>query len=143
VIETLQLVYDKHAVLLVGFWFLSLASFLGTLVALPFVLARIPTDYFTRGKRDPQRQARKSPIVFLALSAVKNGLGVLLVIAGVFMLVLPGQGLLTIVAGFALTNFPGKFKLEKRLIFLPGVFRTVNRIRRRMGRPPLDGPAPQ
>ena len=35
---------------------------------------------------------------------------------GILMLVLPGQGLLTILVGLMLSDYPGKFKLEKELL---------------------------
>jgi hypothetical protein len=56
------------------------------------------------------------------------------------MLVLPGQGLLTILMGLALTNFPGKYTLERRLVRLPSVAGGLNRIRALAGKPELEIP---
>ena len=67
----------------------------------------------------------------------KNVLGAVLMIAGVAMLVLPGQGLLTMVLGFLLIDFPGKYRLERWLVARPMVHRPLNWIRRRAGREPL------
>jgi hypothetical protein len=53
------------------------------------------------------------------------------------MLVLPGQGVLTILLGIALLDLPGKRHLERRLIALPTVLRTINKLREKFGRPPL------
>ena len=50
----------------------------------------------------------------------------------------PGQGLLTALIGLTLINFPGKTELERRLIGRPAVLRTVNRLRARFHRPPLE-----
>jgi hypothetical protein len=72
---------------------------------------------------------------------LKNVLGLLLIGAGIAMLLLPGQGLLTIVIGIMLLNFPGKRKLELRLIRIPALLRTVNRLRAKADRPPLELPA--
>jgi hypothetical protein len=58
------------------------------------------------------------------------------------MLLLPGQGLLTILMGLALTNFPGKYDLERRIVSRPAVSTALNRIRRAGSRPPLEMPAP-
>ncbi len=69
--------------------------------------------------------------------AVKNVLGLVLLLAGIAMLVRPGQGVLTILMGIALLDFPGKRQLERRLIALPTVLRTINKLREKFGRPPL------
>jgi hypothetical protein len=79
--------------------------------------------------------------VWLTLSILKNAFGAVLVLAGIAMLVLPGQGLLAILVGVMLANFPGKYALERRIISRPTVSKAVNRIRKMAGRPPLDIPA--
>ena len=56
------------------------------------------------------------------------------------MLLLPGQGIVTVLIGFALTNFPGKYAIERRIACQPAVGRTLNRIREWAGRPPLRLP---
>ncbi|MFO8032450.1 MAG: PGPGW domain-containing protein [Desulfohalobiaceae bacterium] len=71
---------------------------------------------------------------------LKNLLGIVLVLAGLAMLVLPGQGLLSIILGLALTNFPGKFKLQRRLVGYPSVLNSLNWLRRRFGRPSFLAP---
>jgi len=62
------------------------------------------------------------------------------ILAGIAMLVLPGQGLLSILIGVTLLNFPGKYALERRIVGRPAVSRTLNRIRARARRPPLEIP---
>jgi len=57
--------------------------------------------------------------------------------AGIVMLVLPGQGILTIVIGLMLSNFPGKYRLERWLVMRPRVLRTINWLRQRSKRNPL------
>jgi hypothetical protein len=54
------------------------------------------------------------------------------------MLVLPGQGVLTIVAGLSLAHFPGKRRLQRRLLGAPGIRALCDAIRRRAGVPPLQ-----
>jgi hypothetical protein len=39
-----------------------------------------------------------------------------------------------------LLNFPGKRRLEIRIVRIPRVFRGLNWLRRRVGRPPLEAP---
>jgi hypothetical protein len=76
----------------------------------------------------------------LAFLALKNLFGGVLVLAGVAMLVLPGQGILTILVGLMFLDFPGKFALERRLARQPPVLRAINWIRARGGRKPLEMP---
>lgn len=54
------------------------------------------------------------------------------------MLVLPGQGLFTIFIGLILSNYPGKYKLERKLISIPSILKMVNWLRRKSNKPPLD-----
>jgi Putative transmembrane protein (PGPGW) len=68
---------------------------------------------------------------------VKNLIGGVFVLAGIVMLVLPGQGVLTIMLGIALMNFPGKFQLERWIVSRGPTLWFINRLRRRRGRPAL------
>jgi hypothetical protein len=70
----------------------------------------------------------------------KSTLGAILVIAGVLMLVAPGQGLLTIAAGLMLLEFPGKYRLERWLATRRQVWSSMNWLRRRAGREQLSRP---
>jgi hypothetical protein len=56
---------------------------------------------------------------------------------GILMLVLPGQGLLTILVGLMLSDYPGKFKLEKRIIKTNLVLKTINWYRTKSNIPPI------
>ena len=76
----------------------------------------------------------------MALLGAKNLAGAVLVLAGLAMLVLPGQGLLTIVVGLLFLDFPGKRSLELRLVRHPPVLRTINWLRATAHRPPLQMP---
>jgi hypothetical protein len=99
------------------------------------ILARLPEDYFVMGRMT--RRGVRHPGVHVSLVLLKNCLGVLLVIAGIAMLVLPGQGVLTLLIGVLLIDFPGKFQLERWLISRNGVLQSVNWLRARSNRPPL------
>jgi hypothetical protein len=70
----------------------------------------------------------------------RNLAGAVLVVLGAIMAVpgVPGQGLLTMLIGLTLLSFPGKRRLERRLIRMPPVQRGVNRLRARFARPPLE-----
>ena len=56
---------------------------------------------------------------------------------GILMLVLPGQGLLTILVGLMLSDYPGKFKLEKRIIKTNLILKTINWYRNKSNIPPI------
>lgn len=119
-----------------------------TLLALPFLLTwiivRIPEHYFIRERRPhPPPEARLDPVIRFLFVFLKNLLGALFVLAGVAMLVLPGQGILTILLGLSLMNFPGKYRLERWLVTRGATLRLANRLRRRHGRPPLVVPGSQ
>jgi hypothetical protein len=71
---------------------------------------------------------------------LKNALGIVLVVAGLVMLIVPGQGLLTIAVGLMLIDFPGKYRLERWLATRRPVWRSINWLRKRAGRAPLSRP---
>ena len=79
------------------------------------------------------RVQHQGPIVRL----LKNATGGLFLIAGIAMLVLPGQGLLTILIGLMLIDFPGKRRFELALIRRRHVLNAVNWMRQKSGRDPL------
>jgi hypothetical protein len=116
----------------------SLLMFLIGIVAVPIVLARIPADYYVRPER-AMRRTQRSPLGRLGF-VVRNLLGGLLVLLGILLLVLPGQGILTVALGFMLLDFPGRVKLERRIIARPRVLAAINALRRRARRPPLEIP---
>ena len=77
------------------------------------------------------------PAIRVGLLVVKNTTGGVLIVAGLAMLLLPGQGLLTLAAGLLLLDFPGKYGVERRLVSRGPVRASLNWIRRRRGREPL------
>ena len=119
---------------------LSLACLVATVVGVPWVVARLPHDYFNQSRRAAWRQTGEAPWFALLLGALKNAVGALLVLLGVVMLVTPGQGLLTLLVGLLLMNFPGKYQLERWLVMRPGVLRALNWLRGRKGQDPFDPP---
>ncbi len=130
----------KLAVLLPWMGLISIATLVATLLVLPYFLAQIPGDYFI--KEEYRHHCPGLPqVLCTALRVLKNGLGLILVVAGVVMVFLPGPGLMTILIGLILTDFPGKRALEVRLVTQPGVFVAVNYLRHRVGHAPLTPPA--
>lgn len=136
-IEALLQWADAHSALL---WWLAASSvvmFIASLIVVPLVVARIPADYFAHQERPvPPRQAwpTVARVVYVLL---KNAIGLVLVVAGIAMLVLPGQGLITLFIGLSLMDFPGKYRLERHIVAYPGVRQAMNWLRARRGVPPL------
>jgi len=118
----------------------SLFLFFAALAAVPWIVVRLPADYFQRPRRRAGTWRRRHPIAAAFLVAGKNGAGILLVLIGVIMLVTPGQGLLTIAVGLILTNYPGKYRLERWAITRPSVWRWIHWVRRKAGAPDMVHP---
>jgi len=115
----------------------SLLVFVATLIAVPWLIIRIPSDYFTHRRRLRTPGVRRHPVMRWAFLLGKNLLGYLLIVAGIAMLFLPGQGILTMLLGFILVDLPGKYRFERWLVARPLVLRSINRLRQRAGRDPL------
>ncbi|MDI6808888.1 MAG: PGPGW domain-containing protein [Candidatus Eisenbacteria bacterium] len=115
----------------------SVVTFIVGIVAVPMLMIRVPADYFAHPRRSRMLWAGKPPAIRAVLLAGKNLLGWILVAAGILMLVLPGQGILTILIGLMLLDFPGKFRVERWIVAHRPIFKLINWIRRRAGRPPL------
>ena len=103
---------------------------------IPPLIASLPADYFH--PRAKPRHKRPWTVLAVCVWVLRNGFGWFLILAGVLMLVLPGQGLLTILAGLALVDFPGKRSAERWVLQAPGVRRLVQWSRERAGKPPLE-----
>jgi hypothetical protein len=120
---------------------LSVVAVIATLIGVPWVVTRLPGDYFVRERREAWHESSGEPLFALVLGVLKNLLGFMLVVLGVIMLVTPGQGLLTLLAGLLLMNFPGKYRLERWLVRRPGVMRALNWLRGRRHQQPFDPPS--
>jgi len=118
----------------------SILTLLGSLIVLPVMLARMPADYFVSREPPPDSWRGHHPVLRIAILAVKNALGALLLLAGFAMLFLPGQGLLTVLIGLMLVDFPGKRRLEIAIVRRRPIHRAIAWIRRRAHQPPLQLP---
>lgn len=115
----------------------SVITFVATLLIVPWLIVRLPSDYFVRDQRPPTVLRKRHPVIRITLLILKNLLGAILVLGGIAMLVMPGQGLLTIVLGLTLINFPGKYRLERWLIRRRSIHRSINWLRRKRGQRPI------
>lgn len=121
-------------------WALGLVSLVTLVLSallIPLLVVKLPADFYA--ERNHRRRVLESrPILRLVFLAVKNTLGAILLVAGILMLVLPGQGILTILASLALLDFPGKRALEIRILHRPALLKSINWLRLRAGRKPLS-----
>jgi len=116
----------------------SLLVFLFSLASLPWLVAKIPEDYFLHRKRKktlPLTTAVFARYLFMRLA--RNLVGLILLAGGFLMLFIPGQGILTMVMGLILIDYPGKYSVEKTIIGYPAVFKGLNWLRARAHKPPL------
>lgn len=120
-------------------WFAvtSLATFIVSAVALPWLLTRLPEDYFDETSPTVRSTWPRQRALYWAWRLLKNLLGGVLLLAGFVMLFTPGQGILTIMAGLWLADLPGKRRWERSLIGRPQVLSSINWIRQKSGQPPL------
>jgi hypothetical protein len=128
----------ENALWLIGT--LSLFAFVVTLVAIPMLVIHIPADYFTREKRYPNESPRKHSLLHFGGLILRNFIGIVFIVAGIAMLVLPGQGIITLLIGLMLLNFPGKLALERRIIKHQSVLRAMNWMRFKAQKPALELP---
>jgi hypothetical protein len=79
-----------------------------------------------------------NPLLWFIILTIKNAIGYSLILGGIMMLVLPGQGLFTIIIGLMLSNYPGKYSIERKFIGIPSVLKSINWLRKKSDKPPLD-----
>lgn len=118
----------------------SLLTLVIGIVIGPWLILRLPADYFTYRRRRAMRATRQHPAIYLLLTTAKNLIGGVLVVAGLCLFFLPGQGIVTLLAGLIVMNYPGKFHLERWLVSRPHVLPALNWLRRRYGRDLLQEP---
>jgi hypothetical protein len=122
---------------LLGLTLVSIITCVASLLGTSWVVRRLPVDYLLA---EPERA--RTPGASGVVLVLRNVLGVVLLVLGALLLVLPGQGLLTILAAISVMDFRGKRALERRLMLHPRVFELLNRFRLRAGAPRLLSPAP-
>lgn len=118
----------------------SLLTFVTSAVALPWLLSRLPADYLVRPNALPSPRWPRGFVAYWAVRLLRNLAGLTLVLAGILMLVTPGQGLLTLLAGLWLMDIPGKTQLERSLARRSQILSSINWIRGKAGAPPLIAP---
>jgi hypothetical protein len=102
------------------------------------VIVRLPAEHFVR-KPPPDSWWRRHRIIRWTLLGLKNLLGLLVLPLGIFMTLplVPGPGLVFVLLGLSLLDFPGKRKLERKIVERPTVIRFLNDLRASFGKPPF------
>ena len=116
-----------------------LVSFFVNLGIVSLILVKLPADHFSKSRKT-KFWAGPRPAIHAAKVIGKNIAGVLLVALGIVLSLpgVPGQGLLTVLLGIMLLDFPGRHRLEQKLLSKPSIVNTINRLRGRFGKPPLQ-----
>ena len=117
---------------------ISVSTFVVTLFAVPILIIHIPEKYFLHKEKTSRNDPKDAVGFRLVCRILKNILGGFFVLIGLIMLLTPGQGLLSILVGVMLMNFPGKYKVERAIIRKEKVLSTINWIRAKANRPPLQ-----
>jgi hypothetical protein len=116
---------------------ISGATFMISILLIPWLINKLPPDYFIRGRGRSVTVHQKTRILSFLLIPLRNLFGFILLLAGIAMLFLPGQGILTILLGISLMTFPGKHGLIQRLIDQSSVQQGLNWIRQKTKKPPF------
>jgi uncharacterized membrane protein SpoIIM required for sporulation len=139
-IETISAIYKEYQLMLGMLAGISVIMFITSILSLPYLVSLIPADYFQYAEPYREHHSFKHPAIRFLIISAKNILGWLLIIAGAIMLVLPGQGTITLIAGLLLINFPGKRKVERKLVSNNRVLQAINWLRAKRNKEPLLAP---
>lgn len=107
-----------------------------SVAAVGWFLVKIPPTFFLDGHSRDWGNHRSHWFRW-SVKIAKNLAGLVLVVLGIIQLFVPGQGLLTILIGVVLLDFPGKRRVERKIVSRPKVLAAINHLRARYGRPPL------
>ena len=118
---------------------LSIFILITSVFMMVLIISFLPEDYFKSENRNLISSVQNSryPLLKLLVLITKNFFGILLLLSGILMLVLPGQGILTIITGLVFMDYPGKYKFERKLLKQKGVINSINWIRSRLNKQPL------
>tara|TARA_R110000737_G_scaffold10721_1_gene26449 strand:- start:189 stop:647 length:459 start_codon:yes stop_codon:yes gene_type:complete len=112
-------------------------------IVISYIVTQLDTQYFLHHK-NPDDVAGKKPLfksqtsmAHFAVNVVKIIIGICLLMAGLVMLVLPGQGLITMLIGLSLMPFPGKQRLENNILARQSVRYSLNWIRKKANKTPF------
>lgn len=82
---------DRHQAILWWFGSASVVVFVIGILLVPMAVVRIPPQYFNHDTRPANRWATRHPVVRSVVRVLRNILGIAFLLAGLAMLLLPGQ----------------------------------------------------
>ncbi len=135
-LNSLLEIFEAYRSLIIWFGSISLFIFLFSLLTIKWLVALIPEDYFINKRVSKIRSL--NPLLWYIFLIIKNIIGYSLILGGIMMLVLPGQGIFTIIIGLMLSNYPGKYSIERRFIAIPSILKSINWLRRKSNKPPIN-----
>jgi len=130
----------SYSSILIGIGGLSILILIFSIIGMGWFISKIPEDYFIHEKRQADNWDKYSSETRVVIIIVKNVVGIVMLVSGLLLLILPGQGLLTMIIGMLLIDYPGKFKLEQKIISIPSVFRGLNWFRAKSKKSYLQHP---
>ena len=108
-----------------------------SIAVLVLAITRMSPDYFIAAAPPRDSWRGRHPLLRFFFRTLKTLAGLVLLLAGIAMLILPGQGLVTMLIGISLIEFPGKRRVELAMVRERHVLNTINWIRARAGRVPI------
>ena len=109
-------------------------------IVTPWLIVRMPEDFFS----NPQRYdwlKRKPVMIRIPVRILKNLLAIALVVVGIVMFLTPASGLFPILLGVVLADVPGKAKLQRWILCRKTIRKSMNWLRRKFHRKPVQMPA--
>ncbi len=118
---------------------LMVVTFVVATSIVTLVVVKLPATYFHPSHDRDLWSDRHRAIRWTGL-VIKNLGGLILVLLGIAMSLpgVPGPGVLTILFGIMLLDFPGKRRLEYKLVSHPRVLKAINQVRQKYDSPPLE-----
>ncbi|WP_437186310.1 PGPGW domain-containing protein [Planctomicrobium sp. SH668] len=116
-----------------------ISSIVGTVLVF-WVIVNMPVDHFTQPIRV---STHRNPVMRVVSAVVRNAIGAVLIVLGIYMVIAPGPGILAILLGISIMDLPGKHRLIDGVIQRKSVRTSLNWVRKKFNKPPLEFPDPQ
>ena len=129
---------SEYTLLLEWLGLLSVLTFIGSLIAIPWIIARLPINYFIRHRQLFAESHSRHPLVARLTFVLRNFVGIVFLVAGIVMLILPGQGIITILIGISFMDYTQKHHLVDYFVRRQTVIRLLHWIRKKEKKPPLE-----
>ena len=95
----------SYSSILIGIGGLSILILMFSIIGLGWFISQIPEDYFKKKKRQAKNWDQYSSETRMMMIIVKNVIGIVMLISGLLLLILPGQGILTMIIGILLIDY--------------------------------------